>query len=398
MTAWKASAINVRILPDGAEYTLAKRDLGVFKVVGVVIMLASLSSLLPFWLPLFRGGAFGWDVFDFIFAAVPTVACLGGFAFGLGVWSGHSQIRVTRDQIQAIEHIGLFRRTWSRPRSSLTGLIVTPLALQKPSSAPGPFAGLALIRAEFQSHRPLMMAIGYPLPLMRQLADELSEQLTHHGGARDLGRDDPKQIAVRELSAWELDKEEDQQRVMEQPANSDVRYEPIDGGTSLSVPAAGWRKGAGTILGIAVVWLAITGTISGSMVTDRTVPWFAYLFMALFWVVGLGLFVWAIRMSRQRAFIDIVGQTLLVTRTGWLYGTVQHEWQAQKIKSVRMGASGTKVNNRTLMQLQIDGTSGGTLGFLTGRDEVELRWIAWVIQRDLGLISTEHPTDSSASR
>jgi hydroxymethylpyrimidine pyrophosphatase-like HAD family hydrolase len=50
-----------------------------------------------------------------------------------------------------------------------------------------------------------------------------------------------------------------------------------------------------------------------------------------------------------------------------------------------VGDSGTKVNEKSLLQLQVHNQAGKKQGLLTGRDPEELRWLAWTLNQALGL-------------
>ena len=76
----------------------------------------------------------------------------------------------------------------------------------------------------------------------------------------------------------------------------------------------------------------------------------------------------------------MVGSTLLVTRAG-LFGQKQQEWQAEDLRTIRLGPSGTEVNDQPINQLHLVPRKGKKVGMLTERDDDELEWIAAVLRR-----------------
>ncbi len=145
---------------------------------------------------------------------------------------------------------------------------------------------------------------------------------------------------------------------------------------------------------MAIFWLGITGVITFAMAVSGDAPWFAFLFMGVFWVIGIAMAVGAVRMGKRQAIIDVIGDTLLVSETTG-QRTKQHEWTADQIRSIHMGPSGMEVNNKPIMQLQIQPIEGKKLGIFSNRDRNELRWLATTLRQSLGLSrqDAEPPAD-----
>jgi hypothetical protein len=83
----------------------------------------------------------------------------------------------------------------------------------------------------------------------------------------------------------------------------------------------------------------------------------------------------AINMGRRKAAIAVTGGTLMVIQTG-LFGSKQREWEPGDVQAIRAGPSNVKVNDRSLLELQIDDGGAHRFAILCGRSDEELRWIA----------------------
>ncbi len=99
------------------------------------------------------------------------------------------------------------------------------------------------------------------------------------------------------------------------------------------------------------------------------------IFIPSFWLIGFGMLAGAVHMGRRRAELAADTVALRIESTG-LLGTKQRQWSRGDIAAIRADASGMKVNNRPVIELQIHPVAGKKAGFLGGRDEAELRWIA----------------------
>jgi len=122
--------------------------------------------------------------------------------------------------------------------------------------------------------------------------------------------------------------------------------------------------------------LIVTGVIEGE--SDIEGLWGivgAIAFVGLFWAVGIAMLLGAINAGRRRAVLDVVGDTLLIYRRS-IFGTKQREWTADDLSHVCIGPSGTEVNDRPIMQLQIHPREGKKYGMLSQTSDDEIRWIA----------------------
>ena len=110
-----------------------------------------------------------------------------------------------------------------------------------------------------------------------------------------------------------------------------------------------------------------------------------YLFLAVFWLIGIGMLLGAISMGKRQTMLAFIGDTFGVKTVG-LFGTKEIKLRMDEIGTVRMGPSGVEVNDQPVMELQILGKDGKKrAGVLSERKEDELLWIAWLIRNKTGL-------------
>jgi len=106
------------------------------------------------------------------------------------------------------------------------------------------------------------------------------------------------------------------------------------------------------------------------------------LFIAGFWLIGLGMLAGAVNLGRRTAKLSVDLGRLHVEING-LFGRKERVWSRDEIAAVCAGPSGMEVNDRPVIELQIHPVGGKKVGFLGGRDEPELRWMAAQLRRSL---------------
>jgi hypothetical protein len=152
------------------------------------------------------------------------------------------------------------------------------------------------------------------------------------------------------------------------------------------VPPAGIRKGTRGLFFFAVFWCVFMAVFTGVMFFAtgtkgrNATPWDVAPFLLLFWLVGFGLMAGALNMARRRALFIVDRNCLRLAQAG-LFGTKSWVWRREDIASIRADASGMKVNNQPVIELQIHPHGAKKVGLLAGRDEAELRWIASTLRR-----------------
>jgi hypothetical protein len=130
-------------------------------------------------------------------------------------------------------------------------------------------------------------------------------------------------------------------------------------------------------------WTGFVALFTVAMVS-MDVPLPMYLFISIFWAVGLSMLLAAVNLARKQAVLDVVHDTLLVTRQG-LFGRSQHEWRTEDLADIRVDHSGMSVNNQPVLNLQVVPREGRVLGLFTGRDEAELHWLAAELRTAMGI-------------
>jgi hypothetical protein len=368
------------------------RELGPARGVGVVFLLMGLFATVfaVFWMSGPLSGARDEDgaiqIFMIVFALaglIPLGAGLFMVLLGIGILTGatHAEVDVRGGTLYATERLGLLRWRWRRRIEGVQRLTVGPALIGSARANQPQFPVFYAIVAACDGGKPLVVAPGYPRDLLVSLARELA----HHIDAESSGLFDEDDVTVDVVEANEFAAL--QEVVVEKPEDSDATIEQRGDELTITLPPAGLRQGSKGLFFFALLWngfLAVftslwflPGELSGSMLG-------LIAFLALFWAIGIGLLLTAINMGRKRAIIDMVGDVLIVTEQS-IFGTKQHELRADQIEAIRLGPSGTEVNNRPINELQVHRKEGKKLGLFSQRNDEELKWIASVLRDALGV-------------
>lgn len=182
-----------------------------------------------------------------------------------------------------------------------------------------------------------------------------------------------------------------------QPPDSRCTLTYRPDGLTLAVPPSGYVGGARSLRWFSVIWLGLCGLMTAILLAAAIgkgdpKALIGVAFMLVFWAVGLFTLILARTLARRQAIFDVVlpagggdRGTLLVTHQSPISGLKQRDWPVVSLKTVRVGDSGMQVNNRDILELQIVPGRGGKKGYLAGRDEAELRWIAAILRQAMGL-------------
>lgn len=395
------SGYETRATADGARYILPKRELDGARWFGLILMLFGgvFSGFATFWIwgasqSLWNSqGQFQWTGLPFTLFGVPFVIA-GLFPFGIGLIliAGRSEIIIRGGKLIAREKVGPF--FWSRKR--LTDAIerfelVRDHKFKSKRGDQLKIDNLSAFRALGSSMKPMIVAWGYQREVLERLANDLAEQCQAHGPAKLF--DDPGDaIAVVDAPPEESGEETERTAagtLPDPPADTGIVLDVHDSGVTLTIPPAGLRsKGAKGMFSFSLLWCGFTAVFTTLMIFADDRPggsdlWFAIAFIAVFWVIGIGMLFGTLIAVKRRAIIDVVGfppdAVLLMTRRG-LFGMKQQEVSLDQIEAIRIDNSGMEVNNTPVKNLQIHRKKGKKLGLLSGRDEEELRWIAAVLR------------------
>lgn len=407
--------IQVIELTDGVRYVLPRRQLGPLRLLGCVPMIFGLfcTGFALVWMKMASGamfssgGQFHWPGLFFVLFGAPFVlAGLAPVCIGLFILAGHSEIELRGGTLRAIERAGPAR--WSRKlpidrirRFNVTSARTSGLASNPRQALPpalGTLAGFSIILIEMDGRPPLKAAPAYPRDWLEALARDLADRARRND--LTVSVDEPRGIEVVQTSSTLLDEVAAQSAPAEplsQPAGSSITLENNAQGLTLTVPPVGFFRGSAGLGVFAIFWngflilvttIALTTILSGGTFKTKSgapaSPWIVALFMSIFWAVGLGMLTAALHMGRRRAIIDVVDDALLITQAG-LFGTTQRQWSRQQIAAICRGPSNMTVNNRPVLELQVHPVEGKRVGFLSGRGDEDLAWVADVLRRALEL-------------
>ena len=376
------------LLPEGVRYVFPPRSIGKFRLAGIfpIVFGMFFSGFAISWIWGAAQGIGQADPLGWLFALFGVPFVIGGFVpifIGLCMLSGRSEIQVRRGKLRAIEWAGPLWWTRSRPVHKVSQLLVNT-AESVGDARISKF--LSAISAEVDSGKSMLMAPGYPQEWLEPVAQDLSEQCGADFSASASGK--RPEVAV-------VDRFVDEDALVSattvRPENTDIRCDEHADGVTIEVPPVGLWKGSKGLFGFAVFWCLFVGVFTGGLVftgAKNDIPLFAFGILSIFWLVGIGMLLGAINMGRRRSALVVVGDTLMVIRTG-IFGSKKGEWNRADLKSVKVGSSGMEVNNRPVMELQIHPTNGDKFGLLSERDNDDLAWIAGVLQKAIRITQTD---------
>ena len=415
--------LEYRQLADGDVWVLPpRRPPTAFRVVAVVCAVVPLVMVATFALgigPLggrvlggfgpqaARAGTIGLTA---LIAAVGLVIDWKIARFVLSAAFGRTEVELRGGRLSVRERLGAFRvLDWARhkPAERVAFLEVTAgeARVGQPDEWVRSMGGLTA-RLDTREGEKWPVAVGVPAVVLRELAGALSMAL---GVEHDPFA--PSTLAAQRAAAGQPDHDETPVGVP-QPKHSEAEVVRTNGEVSIRLPAMGLVRGSKGIFTFAVVWLGfrsafiVVGVLvfglgsggfpaSGSAAAPSLVgAGITALVIAGFIAIGVWMLIHAVSMGRRRAIIDIVGDAVLVTRKS-PFGEKIEQWTADEVADVRVGPTGTEINNIPVLELQIltvtPGGSRAKVGLLSERPNDELRWIASEIRAAMGLYTRENP-------
>jgi hypothetical protein len=383
------SEIRVETEGHDVSYALPARPLGKFRWLGLCLVafgmfFASMpvGTLAQSLKNLARGNA---DPGNLLFALFMIPFVLGGlipFCVGVLIICGRSRVEWRNKRLSVVEYAGPIRWRQRLPRTAIRKFKVS-FGGTKVNDRPvtsGPFAELASLVAEFEHGQPRMVVMGYPRDWLQALAQDLS------------GRVGASAASLNAPTVEVVDAKEDQPQFrdqLEKPAGSKVRITTGVNGPVIEIPPAGLWKGSKGLLAFGIFWCLFMVVFTGFFLftnqkDSQGVPGGVWLFIAAFWLIGLGLLAGAVNMGRRRATLRVEKSGLRVTQTN-LFGIKSREWRREAIAALRADASGMAVNDVPILELQIHPVTGKKAGFFAGRADDELRWLATELRRALNV-------------
>ncbi|MEM1212300.1 MAG: hypothetical protein AAGI68_08365 [Planctomycetota bacterium] len=336
---------------------------------------------------------------------------LGVLVVGLAMLLGRASVRVTRDQLIATDHLLLLLRY--RRRQSLDAIRRLEVNVGTSSTNGGPkkpMEGFAVLTAETEElaqaksakrkpkggFRALLRGViawGYPRDWLRPLADELAEICNAESHRSLIADDENAPVGVIETVGSDdpdLD-EAGEPYVPTRPLDATADVTELHPGLSIKLPPRGIRKAGKGMFGFAVMWLgfmAVFTSLGGSGFYSSAQGVWPIVgitaFLALFWAIGLGVLLAALNAGKRRGVIDAIGDTLLVTKQS-LFKPKQFEWTADQLDDLRLGPTGTEVNGKPINCLLVTPKDGKPVKLFAERDDEELKWLAALLRRELGL-------------
>lgn len=390
-------------LPGGVRITLPRRRLGKAHRIGIVPVMIGVgiggACAYSIITTLTTGVGFGSGpvlpiVFPLLHAAVflvPAVILVGvGWAVLTG---GQSIIVITPEKISNEERAGVFRKRWSRSLDGLRSVDVgtASVAVDGRPIENETLRALTAVRLDYPGRKPFMLAPLYPRDMVEAVAGEVARRIESLNPGANL-----PPVGLVEETGFTTQRTTLEGEVVdtptERPINTRVQIEKRPDGVTVTVPPGGFSRG-GSFLVFGTIWLGITGTITFAAVSSPGASGppllFIVPFMSVFWLIGLGLVLGALRAMRLRYIIDVIGtrgderQTLVLTKGG-LFRTTQREWKTGELAAIRVGPSSTSVNNKPLPELRILLQGTEHCGAMAGAAADELQWVAWELRQATG--------------
>lgn len=378
-------------LRDGVRVKLPPRPLSFAQRSGSG-WLVILYSLLPFtfaifWVLAASGAISGFnDDADstgglIILWAIPIwFAGMFILAEGLTVLVGRHEVEMVDGELKTIVRIGPFKRTWKRSAKHLRRMVI-----ERADGQQGDEDQNALLIAYFTDAPALAIVTTYPAMMLRRLAIILADAHAE-AAARTLNPTSgtvtgvgvmEKVIGANENqrclridahgSAHEIDSA--------QPINSDAIVEKTHRSLTIILPKLG-AKGAKGLPLFALLYFSLVVIATVIEVFDESPESLSFFIaMPLFWLVGIGLVLSVMHMARRHAIIDVVDDTLLITRGG-LFGLRQQKWRRSDLKTINVGPGLVRINNQPVNQLHIHSHNGEKATLFSERDDNELKWLA----------------------
>lgn len=388
-----ARDLQVERWPDRTVIDFPGRPLGKFRLAGVIPIGFGLlfigmpaSSMLDFVKRMLSGSSGG---FEFVFVGFLSLFVMAGLVpvgIGLFILAGRTRLTVTREKIRITEIAGPVR--WSR-RIRIGNVQNLEVVRRKRAAAAtasvGNAAGvedLAVLTAQMKTGKALAIVMGYPAEVLNAAAGEILT-VTNTSGAQLRVEEKEK-----ELASHEVDTRIAQRR--EAPSGTNVVTNFGPNGLEFSVPSRGMMKESAGFLMAGIIWTVVCSGIFSLVLFQgsRRVSWaqvaavlpFALLFLG----IGAAIILISLHLGSRAWKLKADSQGLNVSMKSWLRRKEWH-WKRDELQAVKFGDSGTKVNDRSLLQLQVIDAQGRKTGLMTGRSEEELDWLAWTLSERLGL-------------
>lgn len=187
--------------------------------------------------------------------------------------------------------------------------------------------------------------------------------------------------------------------ITQPPLGSALTIERLNESVVIHAPPTGYRKGSKGLMYSCLIWnvlvavfvvIAVLAAL-GKVKTDLPVPC-AFLALAQFIVIGVGLLLAVINMGHRNASLAVAHGSLFVVRQS-IFRKRQWEWLGGEIKKICVGPSGMQINDIPVNELEIHPYDGNKVGMLGQLSDDELEWIAAELNQALDLPTTSLARD-----
>lgn len=376
---------------DGAvvRYILPPRQLGIWRVAGLLplafgVAFAAFPLGLGFLIIRQAGlgpAALGAVAFCSVFIIVGLMTARLGL---LTLLPSHAEILITPTHLLLRDVAGPIRRTVGAPRHKIESLRVqTP----GPGEKTFPIADYWLLTVTLHSGATRSGPCYYPADLLTGLAHALSRDLQVNPTLSAGAAPEAAIPVIVEGQAADSD------AARRKPPQCAIDVARVGDALMISIPPSGFRGAARLSLVFDIMWLGFclffTVFMVAGMLLDRAGgnpaggSLLALLMLLPFWAVGVAMGLYSWQMARRKAVLVINAESVVFTQTGPVRNS-EKSWPRGAITGAAVGPSGVEINERPVLQVQLQLASGKHFGMLTGRPEPELYWVAGEIQRALG--------------
>ena len=376
--------------PEMSCFDLPVRPIGALRFIGLVPMIFAIGFA---WMPggqmlrslrqIISGSGAGLEWFMVVFLSVFVIAAMLPFGLGLFMLAGRTRVTVGKNRIVVTDIAGPVR--WSR-KWKFERIERLEIGGAKSSDGYGtsPLGSMCGIVAVFKDGKKTPLAVGYPRAWLQPLVEEISGLMQRRGA----------KVTVQEAAPMTADDSVPIETAprREKPTGSMIELSTLGGGVELKVPSRGLFKESYGLVGFGAVWCVMVGVI-GSFVFGKQGLGEGLFIIPLFFAIGFGILLLGIHLGTRRWTLRADHSQLQVTLKSALRSR-EWRWAAGEIGDIRIGDSGTRVNERMLEQLQIHPRSGARkTGLLTDRTHEELTWIATTLREALRA-QISSPTDA----
>jgi len=372
------------------RYVLPKRNLGAAQKFGWLPIAFGLfvTVFMFFWMSgpisggLHSSGIGRWLGIGFGLLGLPGLAIgLGLIALGIIILTNlsHSEIVVGEGVIIAIEQIGFIPIRRQRLITELRRIAIRKGGVTVKDNNRGTkiyAPELAALEAETATGKPMWMAPAYPHDLLRPLADVLASSLSLGRQATILESTSPIiEVVEREADEPATDV------AIPKPAKTDITCQNDTHGLAIAIPPRGLWKGSQGLFAFSIIWNGFM-VIFTVLMSKGHPPLPLYLFISVFWAIGILMLVFAINMAKRKVLIAVVNN-MLAYRVIGPFKTREQKIPLDTINAIQVGPSGMEVNNRPVMELQIIPKGGKKIGLLSNRSSDEQEWLAYFLRQAL---------------